>query len=459
MPLFSVFIPTRNRAKLVFETVQHTLALSFQDIEVVVIDNDDTPATSHALAQITDKRLRVVRTGGLAMPENLEEGFKAASGEYLYMQSDRLRLEKNILEYIAARVVRHRPDVMKCTQGVTVPRVRQLQDDNGWSVLPSEWVISFILNSDIAGMYNVIPNCYSTFYSKRLVRSIQEKYGRMAARITPDFTAAYSTLFSVKEIHHTKRHAFRHISQLSTGTSFQYGGELGNSCLRKIGVTVEEMVQYAKIPVTTIPLNTVFSDFFAISRMMNQKYTHDDMDDVNYVIFLFRQLMQSKYYYHIDVSEDLRKVYNFLEETGLMGTPRITALFEEFNMAGVGGFTKRRFLKRWQMLAIQGARVAIYGASPFTQWLEQATLDEDQPKIVAVIDQMGGDAPDCFGRTPIFPGQFDPSTADLILVSSEKPASVHSIVATCRKYYGDDVKLSFVDLDFNNFFIKSKAQG
>ena len=74
MPTFSIVIPTKNRAELVLNTAKHTLGLSWKDLEVVIVDNDDTDATSQALRSINDKRLRIIRTGGLAMTENWEGG-------------------------------------------------------------------------------------------------------------------------------------------------------------------------------------------------------------------------------------------------------------------------------------------------------------------------------------------------------------------------------------------------
>lgn len=455
MPRISVVIPTRNRATLVRNTVLHTLGLSYKDMELVVIDNDDTDATGQALAAIDDARLRVVRTGGLAMPENWEEGFKAAGGDYIYMQSDRLHLIEGMLEYVAERIERYQPEVIKCAQGRLSPQVEQLEREDGWSILDPKWIISFILNSDIASMYNLIPNGYSTFYSKPLVRSIQAKYGAMAARVTPDFTAAYSTLFSVKALHHSKRQLYEQQIHFSTGMSFQYGGDLGNSCLKKIGITLDEMIQHTKVPVKSIPLNTIFSDFFAIAKKMNQSYTLDDLDDINYFNFLFRQLMVSKYYYHIDVTDDLRRVYNFLEEKELIGHPRVNAIFEEFNLCNTSRAIRLKFLDNWQLLARQEVKLAIYGASAFTSWLEQATQHALQPEIVAVLDIREGGAPVYFGHTAIAPRDFDPSTSQMILISSEMPATVYSMVSECRRYFGESVRLLFIDSSVKDCIIRT----
>lgn len=447
MTQFSIVIPTKNRAELVRDAVQHSLSMTFRDFEIVVVDNDDTEATSLALESIEDERLHVLRTGGLAMAENWEEGFKAASGDYIYMQSDRLRLRPGILEHLAARINTHHPQVLKCIQGAPTKHLASLTYEDEWSILDPSWIIRFILDTDFAAMYNFIPNGYSSFYSREFVHSIQAEIGRMACRITPDFTAAYATLFRAEAVHHTTRHPFSMVSSTSTGISFQYGGELGVSTLSHMGITIEDVIKDAKIPVTSIPTNTIFSDFFAMSKKMGQPYVPEDMDSIKHVKFIFRQLMQSRYYYHLDVSDDLRMVYNFLENHDLMGHPKIKCLFEEYNFLRSPRFTKLSFLEIWKALANAATSVAVYGVTDFSAWLEQALDDSPHPEIVAVLDNRGPNAPNRFGKTPISPEQFDPTTCDCILVASDVPSEVAAILDSCRRHYGSKIKLFFVDSD------------
>ena len=84
----SVIIPTYNRAALVTEAVESVLGQTFQDFEVVVVDDGSTDDTSERLAQYRSKVL-VLKTchGGIAHARNA--GIKAARGRYLaFLDSD-----------------------------------------------------------------------------------------------------------------------------------------------------------------------------------------------------------------------------------------------------------------------------------------------------------------------------------------------------------------------------------
>jgi hypothetical protein len=65
----SVAIPTFNRAHLVERAIRSVVAQTFRDIEILVVDDASTDATSEVLARAAGPRLRIVRhdrNGGIA---------------------------------------------------------------------------------------------------------------------------------------------------------------------------------------------------------------------------------------------------------------------------------------------------------------------------------------------------------------------------------------------------------
>ncbi len=90
-PLVSVIIPTYNRAAWVTEAVASVLAQSYQDFEVLVVDDGSTDATLEALAPVLRQitLLRAPARRGVAAARNL--GIAAARGEWLaFLDSDDL---------------------------------------------------------------------------------------------------------------------------------------------------------------------------------------------------------------------------------------------------------------------------------------------------------------------------------------------------------------------------------
>ena len=99
-PRISVLLPTRNRPAQATLSIRSALR---QDVtapfEVVVAENydDDTPAQALRREFTGDGRVRVIRTGGLALDENWEAALAAADGEYLMLISDKCLLRRSAL--------------------------------------------------------------------------------------------------------------------------------------------------------------------------------------------------------------------------------------------------------------------------------------------------------------------------------------------------------------------------
>ncbi len=89
-PLVSVVVPVRNRPRVLQRAVETALEQSFQDLEVVVVDDASTDATLEVAQGFTDERVRVValpERGGAAAARN--RGIDEARGELVaFLDSD-----------------------------------------------------------------------------------------------------------------------------------------------------------------------------------------------------------------------------------------------------------------------------------------------------------------------------------------------------------------------------------
>lgn len=85
LPFVSVVIPAYNAANTLKETVQSVFEQTFQDFEIIIVDDgskDDTLQTANSIAE-NDSRVRVIsqKNGGAASARNT--GIRAAKGEYI----------------------------------------------------------------------------------------------------------------------------------------------------------------------------------------------------------------------------------------------------------------------------------------------------------------------------------------------------------------------------------------
>lgn len=106
MPEVSVIIPTFNRASFLKRAIDSILSQSYQDFEVIVVDDASTDNTEEIVKSIKDERITYLkheRNSGRAVSRNT--GVNMARGEYIaFLDSDdeahpdRLEKQINILQ-------------------------------------------------------------------------------------------------------------------------------------------------------------------------------------------------------------------------------------------------------------------------------------------------------------------------------------------------------------------------
>lgn len=86
----TVIIPTHNRAAMIERSVQSALAQSYEDLDVIVVDDGSTDNTAEVVERIVDDRLRYIRrekNAGAQAARNA--GVRAASGDLIaFLDSD-----------------------------------------------------------------------------------------------------------------------------------------------------------------------------------------------------------------------------------------------------------------------------------------------------------------------------------------------------------------------------------
>ncbi len=109
----SVIIPTHNRAALVREAVASVLAQSWQDLEILVVDDGSTDGTAAALASFAAqiRLLHRASRGGVSAARNA--GIQAARGKWLaFLDSDDLWLPEKLARQMAFLAAH--PDLNLC---------------------------------------------------------------------------------------------------------------------------------------------------------------------------------------------------------------------------------------------------------------------------------------------------------------------------------------------------------
>lgn len=123
--LATVIIPVLNRAKYIGNAIDRVLEGTFQDFEVVVIDNGSTDGTQQIVEDYSkkDPRVRLLHGKGGSIASALNEGIKAAKGKYICQLDSDDEYTPNTLE----KMVGHMESHPKCGLAISY---YELMDEN-----------------------------------------------------------------------------------------------------------------------------------------------------------------------------------------------------------------------------------------------------------------------------------------------------------------------------------------
>lgn len=89
LPTVSVVIATYNRASLVPRAIASVLRQTFQDFEIIVVDDGSPDNTKEVVTSIADLRIRYIRhEKNKGLPAGRNTGIRAALGEYIAFLDD-----------------------------------------------------------------------------------------------------------------------------------------------------------------------------------------------------------------------------------------------------------------------------------------------------------------------------------------------------------------------------------
>lgn len=88
-PLVSVVLPTYNRAHVLPHAMRSILSQTYQNLELIVVDDNSSDGTRAVVDSFSDGRIRYVKNEpNLKLPKALNKGFSLATGAYLTWTSD-----------------------------------------------------------------------------------------------------------------------------------------------------------------------------------------------------------------------------------------------------------------------------------------------------------------------------------------------------------------------------------
>jgi len=99
----SIVLPTYNGEKYLNISIESCLAQSYRNIELIIVDDCSTDSTPRIVQSFNDSRIKYIRnTSNKRLPQSLNIGFAASTGDYLTWTSDDNLYRPDAIEKMAA---------------------------------------------------------------------------------------------------------------------------------------------------------------------------------------------------------------------------------------------------------------------------------------------------------------------------------------------------------------------
>ncbi|MDI9640293.1 glycosyltransferase family 2 protein [Oscillatoria amoena NRMC-F 0135] len=218
-PLFSIVIPTRNRAHLLRSSLHSALSQDFDDYEVVVINNNCHDDTDLVVQSFKSEKLQYFHTSQtLSMPDNWEFAWSKARGKYVLYLCDDDALLPTTLSFITKHILPQNPKVVtwnliRYNHPNWVENENQQSrcfplEDRNTLVIPIENKVFEKFSSKILleKLYKFeesiwFPRMLNCCVEKQAIDRIREKLGSIFIPICPDYSFMSTVLHLCSEIY------------------------------------------------------------------------------------------------------------------------------------------------------------------------------------------------------------------------------------------------------------------
>ncbi|PKQ43572.1 glycosyltransferase family 2 protein [Confluentibacter flavum] len=99
MPFFSVIIPLYNKEAYIIDTLKSVSNQSFQDFEIIIVDDGSTDNSLHLVSQFTDSRIQIIRQENKGASVARNNGIQYSKSLYIaLLDADDLWYEDHLFE-------------------------------------------------------------------------------------------------------------------------------------------------------------------------------------------------------------------------------------------------------------------------------------------------------------------------------------------------------------------------
>lgn len=193
-PRFSIVIPTWNRARTLFYTLQTCLDQDYSDYEIVVSDNASQDGTREMVQSFQTNRIRYFQTPRmLCLTDSWEFAVSKAQGEYLLligsddgMLPNALTRLDNMIECLNARAIRFSRCYYTWPDPIYGPKANHLEIPIGGVSFELSGPESVLEVVSMRMDYTMLPMLYTAAIHHSLIAELIGRTGRVFWNASPD---------------------------------------------------------------------------------------------------------------------------------------------------------------------------------------------------------------------------------------------------------------------------------
>ncbi len=303
-PLFSIVLPTLNRASYLESAIKSVLNQSFKDFELIISNNSSTDNTEEIILSFDDNRIVYVKTDSqLPMDKHWEFALSKAKGEYvtflgdddayshIYLQSIAEIINKHDSEIVACRMADYYYEEIKQDYGfnINADSLLTYKFDNGLSIYDSPQIINNIfatanlINSPVSEEFQA-PQLINTVYKRQLFSKLKDKYNNVFPHnLSGDYYLAIMTLNLTDKYYFLNSPlSFHGVSSASTTVSISKSNKKDKSSNNSSSI-----MQLNNAPLKTFtPINFVVDAILEAKFKLGSDLDYIQLEYTNYIRML-----------------------------------------------------------------------------------------------------------------------------------------------------------------------------
>lgn len=428
-PFISILLPTRNRSHIVAKAVASVLNQTFENWELIIIDNNASNQTRNNIERyICDTRVRYYKTGNLSMHDNWEYGLNKVRGEYFTVLEDKAELYEKALEIIHYFSHKHHfPESIvwnylwgeKTFQEVNKDEIKSFK-------ISTDEILEYFLSEDQTDINSILPKIIFSCYKTSSITKNIKKNGQFFEKYLPDYTSMFSQLANTSEILLIEHPLIYFNSGESNGEKFYLKNLSSNDAKDFISLSSgNDITLFYKDSVSQIPSinNFIMSDFMRIRHKVGQGRLANHVPNK---INIYRESLKQIYYaekLNVDMSEERAILQHELSENPTF-IKNILKKYEEqlYYPKGPMDYMENFFLSLIEGIINKGLQVAFWGAGEITEYIfKSSRIICNGIKIVvdSNISKIGSTLPES-GHIIRDASDLEDLQVDIIIIATQK---------------------------------------